>query len=119
MIIGEGDSIGHRSLGLAKAGAICAASVFVLSIFAVTYVGSAATTRPDDLHIHRHEHKGSVTYFTDAQEEIDSIGSYLLIASFAAFAALNAIGSRISERERRRKLEAQIAIDDQHPENIR
>jgi hypothetical protein len=108
-----------RRLSFTKAGAICCGCLLALPIAVVIYNNAASTARPDNLHTHRHEFKRAVRYFTDEQEWINSAMNWSLSASFIAFAGFNVLYSRIRAREQGRALEAQLAIDDQHPENIR
>jgi len=108
-----------QKLNLIKAAIICCGCVFALTFATTLYINSDATIHPDARHTHRHENKGSVRYFTDEEDQLNSGATYAFIAMIAAFAVLNFLYSRIKDREQRRALEAQLALDDQYPENIR
>jgi hypothetical protein len=108
-----------QKLNIIKAAVICCGCVFALTFGVTLYVNADATIHPDTLHTHRHESRGSVRYFTDVEDQLNSGATYVFITAIAAFAVLNFFYTRIKDREQKRALEAQLAIDDQHPENIR
>jgi hypothetical protein len=108
-----------QKLNLIKTALICCGCVFAVTFAVTLYINADATVYPDALHTHLHESRGSIRYFTDEEDQVNSGATYVLLATITAFAALNFLYSRTKDREQRRALEAQIAIDDQHPENIR